>query len=585
LKNGVRARLWFLSVGLLLASAVLFTAFVDLRLEPELARGAQGDLAARTALVATRVAVEADLEVRAPALAIELARAAGARVTLVAPGGAVRGDSEVPPERLGELENHRDRPEIRLALESGEGASERDGSTVHEPLLYAARRVDRDGGPWVVRLASFPNATAGIVAEARSALASGALFALLAATGVSYALSSLFARRLRLLTEAARAMRGDLSKRARVQGADEVAELGAALDALTTDLEHTVTELRYRRDELEAILESMQEGVMVTAADGTVQLANGALREMLGVGEDAVGRPPLQVVRNAALFELVEEARAAGRAASREIELFADARRQIMGRASPLAPGGGVVAVLFDVTELRRLETVRRDFVANASHELRTPVASIRAASETLAGGAMDDPEAAPEFVAIIGRNAERLDQLLADLLELSRADAGRLDLRVTAVLARDVCREVIASVERAAAARGTDLALEAPDALPVLAAERQLQQVLFNLLDNAIKYSPPGAHVGLRARGDGARVIFEVSDDGPGIEERHLPRLFERFYRVDAGRSRELGGTGLGLAIVKHMVEAMGGEVSVTSAVGRGTTFRVTLRAAPTAG
>ena len=236
-----------------------------------------------------------------------------------------------------------------------------------------------------------------------------------------------------------------------------------------------------------------------------------------------------------------------------------------------------------DVTELRRLETLRRDFVANVSHELRTPIASIRATSETLRSGALDDPEMAKEFVEIIDRNAQRLHRLVEDLLDLSKIEAKELDLKIQPLDARAEARAVVDLLRHGAEQRKSEVQVEAPEGLLVQADPRALEQILTNLVDNAIKYGPPGARVTVRARQSldrPGRVTFEVADDGPGIDATHLPRLFERFYRVDTGRSRALGGTGLGLAIVKHLAEALGGEVSVESALGKGSTFRVDLPA-----
>jgi two-component system phosphate regulon sensor histidine kinase PhoR len=256
-----------------------------------------------------------------------------------------------------------------------------------------------------------------------------------------------------------------------------------------------------------------------------------------------------------------------------------------MVRVAPLeAAGQGAVAVLSDVTELRRLETLRRDFVANVSHELRTPIAAVRAAVETLLDGALERPEAAREFVAIIERHTERLHRLVEDLLELSRIEARELKLSLEPVEPAGAMARVAELFDLAAGSKRIRLVRDVAEALPRVHADRHaLEQVLSNLIDNAIKYSPEGATVTVRARRYGEGVRLSVEDTGPGIEARHLPRLFERFYRVDAGRSRQLGGTGLGLAIVKHLAEAMDAAVSVDSTPGRGTTFHVDLQPART--
>jgi two-component system phosphate regulon sensor histidine kinase PhoR len=242
------------------------------------------------------------------------------------------------------------------------------------------------------------------------------------------------------------------------------------------------------------------------------------------------------------------------------------------------------VVVFNDVTDLRRLESMRRDFVANVSHELRTPITAIRAAAETLAGGALSDPIAAADFVGIISRHSDRLERLVEDLLDLSRIEARRWQLAIEPLEIGEAITAAIETVGVAARSRGTSVRGNVPAGLVAQADRRAVEQVLVNLLDNAVKYAAPSATIEVRARCSDGKLIVEVEDDGPGIDQRHLPRLFERFYRVDAGRSRSVGGTGLGLSIVKHLVEAMGGTVQVESRIGDGTTFIVSLpTAAPT--
>jgi two-component system phosphate regulon sensor histidine kinase PhoR len=265
---------------------------------------------------------------------------------------------------------------------------------------------------------------------------------------------------------------------------------------------------------------------------------------------------------------------------TREIDFGTIQPRRLLVRAA-LLPGdqGGLLAVFVDVTEVRRLESLRREFVANVSHELRTPVTAVRSAAETLQNAASNDPVATRAFLGIIERNAERLHDLVEDLLDLSRIESRGLKLNMEPLDLDAVYDQVLSLFGERAEKRGTFLAHEVPDDLPrVLADRRALEHVLTNLVDNAVKYCPSGTHIRLYAVAEGHTVELIVEDDGPGIEQRHLPRLFERFYRVDAGRSRDIGGTGLGLSIVKHLVEAMGGVVRVESIPGVGTKFGVTL-------
>jgi two-component system phosphate regulon sensor histidine kinase PhoR len=386
---------------------------------------------------------------------------------------------------------------------------------------------------------------------------------------------------VRKLTDTARRMtQGDLSVRTRVVGHDDLAELGHELDRLAGSLARTLGELRAERDLQRRILEAMQEGVAVVDRDGRIVLVNPALRSMLLLGADAVGKLLIETVRHAQLEDLMEAARDGSDNTPLEIELPGLKPRRILAHAAPLSGDDeGLLVVFVDVTELRRLESLRRDFVANASHELRTPIAAVRSATETLRGGALDEPEAAIRFVDIIERNAQRLQSLLEDMLELSKLESNEFKLKRERVELSSVVPIVLALFRERAEKKGVRLAAELPrEPMAVVGDARALEHILSNLVDNAIKYCPQGARIVVRAVAAGERVKLVVVDDGPGIAPEHLSRVFERFYRVDAGRSRELGGTGLGLSIVKHMVEAMRGRVAVESEIGRGATFTVSL-------
>jgi two-component system phosphate regulon sensor histidine kinase PhoR len=372
-------------------------------------------------------------------------------------------------------------------------------------------------------------------------------------------------RSLRQLRAAAAAMASDLSVRIRPTGHDEIAELGGALDRLADTLGSSLERLAHERDRLEAILETMTEGVLVVGPDTRVVLANRSLRSMLAITGPLIGRRPIEAIRNDELAELIDHANQIGGVTGSEIDVVGVMARRVRVRVAPLAGGRGqgAVAVLSDVTDLKRLESLRRDFVANVSHELRTPIAAVRAAAETLQGGALTDPAAARDFVDIIARHSERLHDLVEDLLKLSRIE---LIDHVIDLFALSASRHAVllscGEVERGLAA---------------FADRRALEQILANLVDNAIKYAPRASVQISAAQSDG-EIRISVRDTGPGIGEKHLPRLFERFYRVDRGRSRDVGGTGLGLSIVKHLAEAMKGRVSVESQVGRGSIFTVHL-------
>jgi two-component system phosphate regulon sensor histidine kinase PhoR len=411
------------------------------------------------------------------------------------------------------------------------------------------------------------------------------------AVAVSVVLGYLLLRRVEGLTRIALAMsEGDLELRAPTRGGDDLARLGEALNKLAGALSSTLERVRDDRDLLASILDGMTEGVLVIDSAGRIVLANRALRAMALMGDDVVGKTVLEATRNAELKGALDQARTSREAVVRELELGRVLVKRLLVRVSTLSSEeGSLVAVLHDVTDLRRLETIRTDFVANVSHELRTPITAIATSAETLLGGALAGPDAV-EFVELIDRNATRLRQLVDDLLDLSKIEAKHYRLALVDVEPAGVLTHTRKLLAESARKRRVTVDVRvldeagqpsAPEAVRVRADRRALEQVVSNLLDNAIKYAGEGAHVVLSVR-DGEPTTIVVSDDGAGIPRAHQGRIFERFYRVDPGRSRELGGTGLGLSIVKHLVELMGGTIEVESELGRGSSFTVRLPRGP---
>jgi len=407
-----------------------------------------------------------------------------------------------------------------------------------------------------------------------------------ASVALSWVLSSVVAHRVsaraaELIHAVRRMSEGDLAVRTRLSGRDELAELGQALDRFAGVMETSMGELRGERDLQTRILEAMHDGVAVVDAHGRVVLVNAALRSMLLLGTEAVGKLLIETVRHAQLTTMLERARTEHDDRPVEIEVPGLKPRRILVQVAALSGGDeGMLFVFVDVTELRRLESLRRDFVANASHELRTPIAAVRSATETLRTRALEDRAAASRFVDIVERNAQRLQSLVEDMLELSKLESNEFKLKRERVELQRVVPIVLALFRERAEKKGVRLFAELPPTLPPIEGDaRALEHVLSNLVDNAVKYCPAGARILVGASEVSGRVRLVVSDTGPGIAPEHLERVFERFYRIDAGRSRELGGTGLGLSIVKHMVEAMRGRVSVESVVGQGSTFAVVLQ------
>jgi two-component system phosphate regulon sensor histidine kinase PhoR len=468
---------------------------------------------------------------------------------------------------------------VREALRAGAGSTVRRSTTVNEDLLYAAVAV-RDQGRLlgVVRLSrSLP----GIAAEA-STLRRSVLVALLLAFGITALavplLASSMAGPLREIMDSARRFAGgDLSARSRVSRRDEVGELARILNVSADALQRRLTESARDQGRIEAILAAMEDGVLALDDQGMVLLANERIRRRLGTAEP-VGRHYMEVVRHPELERAVESVLRSGQRVEAEVELpgtaWAVSATPFPGEEGRL----GAVLTFHDVTERRRLDRVRRDFVANASHELRTPLTSIRGFVEALEDGAVEEPSTARRFLGKIRTHAERMGTLVADLLELSRLEAGERPPQWERLDPAEVAEDALASFEELARAKDIKMSHRDEGAPPVESDADRLRRILANLLENAVKYTPAGGTVEIVTRPAGAGAMVTVADDGPGITAEHLGRIFERFYRVDKARSREMGGTGLGLAIVKHLAESVGATVTVQSTVGKGTTFTVTL-------
>lgn len=585
MKLGIRAKLLLLSLGLIAAALLVADLILTSALDRARTQDIRRDLAVRVRLAEREASRLAGQVPAASASAWEdlgrdLGSRGSARFTFIARNGSVLGDSDLDSAGVRRMENHGDRPEIQEALVRGEGSSIRYSSTLQQRMLYVAVPFAQDRQvAGVVRAALPLSQVDAAVSQLRRILVAASLLSLGVAALISTLAAHRLSRTLRGLADAAhRMVGGNLAERTRPRGNDEIASLGRSLEHLAASLSEALEQLKAERDLLGAILAGMQEGVLLLNTEGHIIHANPALREMLLLGSDAVGRPLLEVIRNARLVELVDRVRQTGEATLGEADLAGLKPRRLLVQASPLPNASGqVLAVLLDVTQLRQLEALRRDFVANASHELRTPVASIRSAAETLRG-ALDDPEAARAFLEMIDRNAARLQQLVNDLLDLSRIESRELRLNL-----EPIDLEAFAKLMRQAflrLAQDREIAITVAEGAPVVARgdRKALEQVFANLLENALKYCPRGSRVTVRSHPEGAFARVVVSDTGPGIPPEHLPRIFERFFRVDPGRSRDLGGTGLGLAIVKHLVEAMGGRVSVESEPGKGSTFSFTL-------
>ncbi len=554
----------------------------------------ESELQARAQLVREQVAgaVEDDTPAELEQLVRRLGAASGTRITLISAGqpGAVRGavlaDSDALP---GEMENHGDRPEFLAALQGSPGRSIRTSDTLHEDMMYVAIPVVEDGRVASVVRTAIPLTTVNNALEAlymRIGLSAVVVAVVAAAIGL-YVSRRISGQMREIKAGAERLAAGDFSRRLLVPRTEEFASVAESLNQMAAELDDKLRTLTHERNEREAVLSSMVEGVLAVDTDERVIAVNAAAARLLDTGPEAEGKAIQEVVRNPDLQTVVAQTLDGQRPVEADIVMRIGAEDRNLQANGTLLRGGsddepavGAVVVLNDVTRLKRLEAVRRDFVANVSHELKTPVTSIKGFAETLEDGALDDPETAHRFLRIIAGQADRLNSIIEDLLALSTLEQSQ-DSPLLTLEEADLCDVVGVALEVCgpkAEARHIALGETCPESLLALVSPPLLEQAVVNLIDNAVKYSPDGSAVQVTLETDGDEIVISVIDHGPGVPREHLPRLFERFYRVDKARSRGLGGTGLGLAIVKHIAQVHGGHVTVESAPGKGSTFTIHL-------
>jgi two-component system phosphate regulon sensor histidine kinase PhoR len=513
-------------------------------------------------------------------------RAARARVTLVAADGSVIVDSDLALAELASVENHGQRPEVQVAYRGETGSSSRTSATVGREMLYVAVPSRRDAAGGVVRLSVDLDAVVSAVAELRLELLLSAVLGVLLTFPLSYWLVRLF---VRPAEEVHRVLEGlaEGSADAHLQwwSREELGSVGAAIHGVTEAIAIRVGEAAHEKERLEAVLAAMVEGVLVLDERARVTLANPRLRELFGLWGDVEGRPCFELIRIPRAVDALQRALEGPDLVAVEIQDVGAEERTLQLHAVGFpneGPRAGTVAVVHDLTAVRQLDKVRRDFVANASHELKTPLTAIRGFAETLLSNGVSEEEL-QRYLGVISRNAERMDSLIDDLLTLSRIESGGSKLEMHPVDVHEVASQLVEDLAGRFASASIEGTVVGEASLLALADKRSLEQVLSNLLDNGLKYTDPGGRIGIRieavengGRPHSLRVVVE--DSGSGIAEPDRARIFERFYRVDAARSRALGGTGLGLSIVKHLVQAMGGEVRVESELGRGSRFIFTL-------
>ncbi len=506
-------------------------------------------------------------------------RLLGVRVTVIRADGRVLDDSDVALSEVAGMENHAGRPEVVAARATGYGTSVRHSATLETDLLYVARALGPDGSRApVLRLAISLSELRRVEAHYEWLLR-GAIFAacalLVAVAGVAVAR---LARPIREVTDAALAVaRGDLAREAPERGPAEILDLSSALSRMKSSLLESVERVERERRLADAVFETLPDGVVVIDAHYRVIDANRGFRGMTATSDPA-GKPLVEILRDRALFAPFEEAIARRVSTDAILRRENDVTWQLAVRPLPPGSRAAAVGILRDVTAFERNEAMRRRFVADVSHELRTPVASIAAAAETLGETEADDPEA-PRLVELVRRQAQRMRELIDDLTDLSLIESGQVVLTHEKIDLRALAGEISEELRATARERDVSIRIEGSDGVTVEGDRRRLGQILRNLLDNAVKFSPAGGSVRIRIDRRDGKPALAVEDDGPGIPLAEQDRIFQRFYQVDRSRSKVRPGTGLGLAIVKHLTQLHGAEVTVASQPGRGSAFRVTFR------
>lgn len=559
-------------VGILVASLVVM---IGTGLRRELVELHQRDLSRDLALAQLLLEGSDGTLSNLHELADRMRESGGYRVTFIAPDGTVLADSD-SDYRL--MENHGDRPEVRGALTGSTVFAERRSATVGVALLYGARQVVFAGETVVLRLAASQEVIDDTVNQTQGVVAGTGILAIVLALGLSWVLARALAHPLEhVATRARRIAAGAVGMQPLpTSRMVELADLVEAFNRLTGDLDERIRALAGERDEVRDVLNAINEGVVALTADARLVRINEAAMGILA----AESVPALTHVSHfvwSTELRVLMEAAASYAVGAREVQLE-EKRYLVSGR--PLEAGGAVITFV-DVSEVRRLEEVRSDFVANASHELKTPLTAVRGFSETLLE---DDPpeELRQSFLDLIWRNTVRLQQLVEDLLDLSRLESGGWVAQIEHVRVEEVALKAWAQLGPRVSESGVRLFIDGSGM--AFADARGLSQIFQNLFDNALRHTPKGGSIrlGIELRENGGRIEVSVRDTGSGIPLVHLPRIFERFYRVDPARSRSEGGTGLGLAIVRHLVMAMGGEVWAESVIEEGTTIRFTLQRSP---
>jgi len=586
LKLGIRVKLFLVSLLLMLLVGLGIGGYLENALRVWAESRVESELLQHAKLVREGVLMSdrADSITVMEPLADRFGQAIGQRVTIIAGDGRVLGDSDLDEDQVRRIENHGRRVEVMAAMAKGIGVARRFSTTIKTDMLYVAIPFQRADGAGVVRVEVSLQQAESTILELRKFLLFAGLLAGLAVLAVAVVIAGISSHQLsrilwNLLEHARKIAPGVLEQNLQKSSRDEISNLGAALNQITLELDRTAKTMSKERYRFEAVLEGMSEAVFALDERRQITLVNQAAFTLLGLTTPTLGRQLIEVIP---VTEMVDLTRTVDykKSASVQFDLPGPKQRRVLAQAQ--GTGQGCVVVIHDITEIYRLEEMRRQFVANVSHELRTPVSVIQGYAETLLDGAMEDEVVGRGMLESLMRNAVRLTSIIEDLLDLSRLDSHCYQLTPEEVTVLEVVEQLRETITQAADRKGICLELEIDTDLKVWADANALSYALLNVLDNAVKYTPDDGLVTVRALHSQGLVRIEVQDDGTGIEARHRARLFERFYRVDTGRSRDIGGTGLGLAIVKSLVEAMAGQVGMEPSEPNGSIFWMELPGVP---
>ncbi|HOW43493.1 MAG TPA: ATP-binding protein [Candidatus Omnitrophota bacterium] len=583
MKISFRLKLIFSYIFVILVSFGFIAFFLDNNLEKNSLQNIQSSLVTQAHLIENQIPLEYLKQEDIPyleSLVKALSARTRSRITIINNKGTVLADSDKSQAEIPQMETHLYRAEIKAALTGAIGIESRYSSTLKMDMLYVALPVtDRNEVVGVVRLALPLESVQKTLFATRRVV----LIGLILAVVLAFILGSIVAGRTigpinRMIQVARKFSEGEFSRKINQASKDEIGELAATLNKMAADIEDKIREIKSQNQKLSAIFNSMIEGIIVVDRSSCIISINPAIEKIFLVSKkETEGKVFLEAIRNNDIFDIINRVFSERKPQSAEISLILPVQRIFEVNATPIFDNNsasGCLIVIHDITEMRRLETVRSDFVANVSHELKTPLTSIKGFVETLLEGALEDKENNLNFLKIIQDHAERLNGLVDDLLSLSHLESKEITLNKKSFNLRQQLEGVISGFKSQLKKKNIEIKNELPDSISVVADKERLEHVFINLLDNAIKFNKERGAIRIYSQEEDGGIKVIVDDSGIGIPEKDISRIFERFYRVDKARSRELGGTGLGLSIVKHIVELHGGSVGVESAEGFGSKF-----------